>query len=54
MKRFDRFDVAIALVLAFMLVFTVVVMALQQDCFRDCSPFYCSQDVRCMGAGVRR
>lgn len=54
MKHLNPIDVVIALIFLAIVVLSIAVAIAQSDCPNDCSPLVCRDDVRCMGAGVRR
>jgi hypothetical protein len=52
--KLDRLDAVIGLMFLVALALCIAVAIAQSNCPNDCSPLVCRDDVRCMGAGVRR
>lgn len=52
--KLNRIDAVIALIFLAVVALSIAVAVAQSDCPPDCSPLVCRDDVRCMGAGVRR
>lgn len=52
--KLDRLDAVIALIFLVVVVLSIAVTIAQSNCPNDCSPLVCRDDVRCMGAGVKR